>query len=726
VRFVPTTRVADDSVVDEVIAFYLPQFHPIPENDRFWGRGFTEWTNVVAARPLFPGHRQPMLPSDLGYYDLRLPEVRAAQADLARQYGVTAFCYYHYWFAGSEIMQRPLHDVVRSGAPDFPFCVAWANHSWTGAWHGAPDQTLIEQTYPGVEDHRRHFESLVETFADPRYLRVDGFPVFVVVHPSHIPDVEAVIDLWRTLAERAGLGGLFVVGLSRTWGQVPQTQGFDGSVATRVPTGRAVFPRGPRIARYPQIHTSLTSFARDDNFPCVLPRFDNTPRAGRDGLVLHGSSPKLFREHVSLAVAKLRSMPPGRRLLWVKSWNEWAEGNTLEPDQDFGHDYLEALRDGIAEPATAVPTGAAETWLSLDRPRVAAVLSVHARRLAAGDGVLRRGRTHDREAVPVVFSIDCEPDPRIVDPAAPPDFHGYAMVYDYLREWRTHAERVTGKPVRLNWFFRMDHQIEVCYGNASALAERYPEFLDEMHTVGDGVGFHPHAFRWSVADGTWYSAYGNADWLIENLRIGLRAFQDTFGCGPPLLRNGDGILNNELVNEAERAGVRYDLTLEPGRPAVRHPDPGEFSDGLKPDWSRVPREPYVPDREDYRRPLRRGRRDIILFPLTSGSRWLGRSVRGRADAMRANTYRYRNQRDLLYMASPGWHGRDGFHEVLRRSLAAQPRPYLAFAIRTDWQRSRDHRRNIERCLHDLLAIQEQRPLVFCTPEEALALLGSSR
>jgi hypothetical protein len=407
----------------------------------------------------------------------------------------------------------------------------------------------------------------------------------------------------------------------------------------------------------------------------------------------------------------------------VKSWNEWAEGNTLEPDRDFGHGYLEALQDGLANPAREIPPAAANAWFSLDRGRVAASLSLQGRRIAAGDTAFSR-RRHDRNAVPVVLAIDCEPDPRMIDPAAPPDFDGYAIAYEQMRRWRSRAETVTGEPVHLNWFFRMDHQIERCYGNAAALAQRHPAFLDTMRDAGDGVGLHPHAFRWSHVDGSWYSAF-ESDWLLENLHLGLCAFNDTFGTAPRLLRFGDGVLTNEVVDAAERAGVRFDLTLEPGRTARPLSEPGEYSTGLLPDWARVPREPYVPDRQDYRRPLRHGRREICMFPLTSGSRWLGRSVRARVRAVEVNTFRYRNQRDLLYMALPGWHGRDGFHEVLRRSLATQRRPFLAFAFRTDWAEHADRRRNIERCLHELLAIQDDRPLVFCTPEEAVAMLRAS-
>src|SRR5439155_14140664 len=202
------------------IAFYLPQFHPIPENDRWWGPGFTEWTNVARATPLFPGHYQPRLPADLGFYDLRIPEVRVAQADLARAHGVEAFCYWHYWFAGKRLLERPFTEVLESGEPDFPFCLAWANQSWSGIWHGAPDRVLMEQTYPGRRDHEDHFRVLVEAFADPRYVTVDGAPVFVVYAPRELPEPRRVTDVWRELAAKAGFPALHLVAVAQgeaTW-----------------------------------------------------------------------------------------------------------------------------------------------------------------------------------------------------------------------------------------------------------------------------------------------------------------------------------------------------------------------------------------------------------------------------------------------------------------------------------------------------------------------------
>lgn len=221
----PAPAPVDPSAAARVIAYYLPQYHPIPENDAWWGRGFTEWTNVTKARRRFPGHYQPRLAGELGYYDLRVPEVRAQQAELAREHGVEAFCYYHYWFGTSELLQRPLAEVVASGQPGLSFCVCWANETWTGIWHGNPRQTLIEQTYPGDGDHRRHFESLRPAFEDRRYLRVDGKPVFVVYKPNQVPDAARVCDLWREMAVMAGLGGLHLVGVKNSLEGAPLPPG---------------------------------------------------------------------------------------------------------------------------------------------------------------------------------------------------------------------------------------------------------------------------------------------------------------------------------------------------------------------------------------------------------------------------------------------------------------------------------------------------------------------
>src|SRR5262249_41646184 len=164
------SQIARDAM--RVIAFYLPQFHPIPENDAWWGPGFTEWTNVSLARPLFRGHYQPRVPGELGFYDLRMPETRAAQAALARAHGIEAFCYWHYWFAGKQLLERPFEEVLASHEPDFPFCLAWANESWTGIWHGAPHRMLVQQTYPGLADHEAHFRVWLRAFEDARYVTV--------------------------------------------------------------------------------------------------------------------------------------------------------------------------------------------------------------------------------------------------------------------------------------------------------------------------------------------------------------------------------------------------------------------------------------------------------------------------------------------------------------------------------------------------------------------------
>jgi lipopolysaccharide biosynthesis protein len=186
------------------IAFYLPQYHPIPENDEWWGRGFTEWMNVSRAKPLFDGHYQPHLPAKLGFYDLRVPEVRQAQADLARRHGIEGFCYWHYWFEGKRLLERPFNEVLSSGQPDFPFCLAWANETWSRRWLGEDKDILQEQTY-SLEDDLDHITWLMEAFADPRYIRVHGRPLFLIYKPFDLPDPERTTETFRSECVRNGV-----------------------------------------------------------------------------------------------------------------------------------------------------------------------------------------------------------------------------------------------------------------------------------------------------------------------------------------------------------------------------------------------------------------------------------------------------------------------------------------------------------------------------------------
>lgn len=370
------TQTLSASPPARLVALYLPQFYPIPQNETWWGPGFTEWTNVTRARPLFPGHVQPHLPAHLSFYDLRVPETRQAQADLARTHGIEAFCYWHYWFGGTQLLDRPFNEVLRSGAPDFPFCLAWANQSWTGIWHGLPDDLLIEQTYPGIQDHTAHFYALLPAFQDPRYLCVDGEPVFVVYRPHEMPEPLRFTDHWRELALREGLKGLHLIGVSdKHWS--PAESGYDactlsepGSMIAHLPRRpvpvppeprpwplrwrrKSEPPAGPTIYWYKDLLDSPIWRETDDNYPCVIPNWDNTPRSGVRGTVFLGSTPELFRRHLQQALAQVAPRPPEHRLIFIKSWNEWAEGNYLEPDQEFGLAYLEAVRPRSTVTATS-------------------------------------------------------------------------------------------------------------------------------------------------------------------------------------------------------------------------------------------------------------------------------------------------------------------------------------------------------------------------------------
>lgn len=352
-----------------LIAYYLPQFHPIKENDEWWGKGFTEWTNTAKAKPLFPGHYQPHVPADLGFYDLRLPAARKAQADMARQYGIEAFCYYHYWFGNERrLLEQPFEEVLASGEPDFPFCLCWANDTWSGIWHGSPDKILIKQEYPGVEDERRHFDVLLRAFHDPRYLRVDGKPVFLVWRPYGMPDPEASLVRWRSMAQASGLPGLHIIGIFREGHPAPEEIGYDASVYTHNPPTRTwgtwktplkLLKNGlyrhfgiPTIYSYETaIDFFVPNYLPSTRYPSIVNGWDNSPRSGVNALVLKNATPELFAKALRKAFSltrEARTTDDGR-LVFLKSWNEWAEGNHLEPDLRDGRAYLEAVNITLAQ-----------------------------------------------------------------------------------------------------------------------------------------------------------------------------------------------------------------------------------------------------------------------------------------------------------------------------------------------------------------------------------------
>lgn len=350
-----------------VIAHYLPQFHPIPENDQNWGRGFTEWTKVATARPLFRGHVQPTIPSDLGFYDLRVPEVRGAQADLARLHGVEGFAYWHYWFAGRRVLERPFEEVLASGEPDFPFCLAWANHSWTRTWEGRSRTVLIEQTYPGPDDHRRHFKAIEAALHDPRYLRVNGEPLFFLFRPQDIPDLGPTVELWKELARSSGLPGMHVVGrVEGYWsaGDIPRLA-TDLDAVSDYSLGYVTRGRRrlrDRIYRRLRGHARPTPYAAavdaiprlvagHRSYPQVLTGWDTTPRHGPRATILHGRTPADFEQMVRRAVELVEDRQMEERLIFLKSWNEWAEGNYLEPDLTWGLEFLQGLDRATARSA---------------------------------------------------------------------------------------------------------------------------------------------------------------------------------------------------------------------------------------------------------------------------------------------------------------------------------------------------------------------------------------
>ena len=350
----PTKDIHESDV--RLIAFYLPQFHPFPENDNWWGKGFTEWTNVVKALPVFVGHDQPHLPADLGFYDLRVPEVRHQQIELAKTYGIDAFCYHFYWFSGKRLMERPLDDMLADSKADMPFCLCWANETWTRRWDGSDHEILIEQKYL-MEDALGSIKALEPYLRDTRYLSHEGRKLIIIYRPQQLPEPNAWTDVWRSYAREVGLGELHLVCALTHGNWSYEKYGFDagvefpphnsGGVDTSVASELGFFEsfRGHCLDYRDVAEFYLNrEYSFEPNvFCCVYPSWDNTARRKSRALITLNATPQNYEFWLHRSITKSRRRFPGReKLVFINAWNEWAEGCHLEPDRKHGHAYLEA------------------------------------------------------------------------------------------------------------------------------------------------------------------------------------------------------------------------------------------------------------------------------------------------------------------------------------------------------------------------------------------------
>ena len=353
-----------------LIAFYLTQFHPTPENDRWWGKGFTEWTNVTKAVPLFDGHRQPHLPTDFGFYDLRVKETRHEQISTAKKYGIDGFCYHYYWFSGTRILNRPLDEMLADSDSDMPFCLCWANENWTRRWDAADHEILIAQKYL-PEDDQNFIRSLIPYFTDSRYIRVDGKPLLVVYRPQHLPNAKHSANVWREYCRSIGIGEIHI-SAALTHGNTSYSEfGFDSGVE---------FP--PHNLKPENVNGSISFFSSfmgnvvqfssiaqsflDRDYPnqrvfkTVFPSWDNSARTKERSLVVLNGVPDNYEYWLSSTIDKTMVDDVGEKIVFVNAWNEWAEGCHLEPDRWFGHGFLQATlnaKNGIRRFSGFVATG---------------------------------------------------------------------------------------------------------------------------------------------------------------------------------------------------------------------------------------------------------------------------------------------------------------------------------------------------------------------------------
>lgn len=359
----------------KAIALYLPQYHEIPENNEWWGKGFTEWTNVKKANPLFEGHYQPHVPLDQNYYNLNNNNVLIEQAALAKAYGVDGFCFYHYWFNGKLLLEKPIHNLLTEQQPDFPFCLSWANENWTRRWDGAEHQVLMQQNY-SLEDDKAHIQYLLPIFKDERYIKIDGKPVFLMYRSELHPHINLTTELWRNEAKKYGFPDLYLIRMENFERNItPSAHGFDAGMEF-APDGSL---KGEKVAKenmlfyffhkflhksgikksahfensivsYPNVVENMINKQNPNYtyFRCISPSWDNSARRKKNALIYLNSTPEVFGMWAKKMKAyTIANLPENEQLLFINAWNEWGEGCHLEPDEKWGTAYLKALKSAL-------------------------------------------------------------------------------------------------------------------------------------------------------------------------------------------------------------------------------------------------------------------------------------------------------------------------------------------------------------------------------------------
>lgn len=374
----------------KVIAFYLPQFHNIPENDEWWGDGFTEWVNVKKAKPLFEGHKQPCVPLNGNYYNLLDDDVKIWQAKIAKEHGVYGFAYYHYWFNGKMLLEKPMEQMLANEKVDMPFCICWANEAWTKAWVGDTKKILILQSYGREKEWEEHFNYLLPFFKDARYIKEDGKPLVLIYRPHIIDCLEEMVTYWRKLAVENGFSGLVFAAqnidpdsremldqvfdrfieyqptvarndLSRANNKFQTLKKIRRRVAREVDKyfgidllrlGQSALSKINQMDRIPYEDAWNAILARkpesDKNYPGAFVRWDNSPRHGERARIYYGESPEKFENYMKEQIRRARDVYHKDKL-FIYAWNEWAEGGYLEPEEEYGYRYLEAIRSALED-----------------------------------------------------------------------------------------------------------------------------------------------------------------------------------------------------------------------------------------------------------------------------------------------------------------------------------------------------------------------------------------